>query len=32
LLRYGSQTPAYAKQFRTEEFGIQFVAGLKGTF
>ena len=32
LLRYGSATPAYAQQFRTEEFGIQFVAGVKGTF
>lgn len=32
LLRYGSETPDYARQFRTEEFGIQFVAGVKGTF
>jgi TonB-dependent receptor len=32
LQRYGSATPEYAKQFRTEEFGIQFVAGIKGTF
>jgi iron complex outermembrane receptor protein len=32
LQRFGSETPAYAKQFRTEEFGIQFVAGIKGAF
>src|SRR5690606_25388337 len=32
LERYGSETPAYAKQFRTEEFGIQYVIGIKGTF
>lgn len=32
ILMYGSQTPAYARQNRTEEFGIAIAIGLKGTF
>ena len=31
-LRYGSQTPGYARQFRTQEYGIQFNIGVKGSF
>jgi TonB-dependent receptor len=30
--RYGASTPAYAKQFRTEEFGIPITVGIRGTF
>lgn len=30
--RYGSETPEYAKQFRTQKHGGQFMAGVKGTF
>ena len=32
LLRYGSQTPAYARQFRTTENGAKFTVGIKGSF
>lgn len=32
LLRYGSSTPDYAKQFRTFSFGVQLSAGITGTF
>lgn len=31
-LRYGSQTPDYAKEFNTRHFGAQFSVGVKGTF
>ena len=31
-LVYGSQTPAYARQDRTSEFGVALAVGLKGTF
>ena len=31
-LRYGSETPAYARQFNTREFGVVFALGVKGTF
>jgi iron complex outermembrane recepter protein len=31
-LRYGSETPGYARQFRTQEYGIQFNVGVKGSF
>lgn len=31
-LRYGSNTPAYARQFEEREFGIQLSAGIRGTF
>ena len=30
--RYGSETPEYAKQFRIQQHGAQFMAGVKGTF
>ena len=32
LLRYGPETPAYARQFQETEYGIQFAFGLRGTF
>jgi TonB-dependent receptor len=32
LLRYGAETPFYAKQNRTSEFGIALALGVKGTF
>jgi TonB-dependent receptor len=32
LLRYGDETPAYARQNRTSEFGIALALGIKGTF
>ena len=31
-LRYGSQTPAYARQFNTRNFGAMLSLGVKGTF
>ena len=31
-LRYGSETPAYARQFNTRDFGVVFAFGIKGTF
>ena len=32
LLRYGSDTPAYARQFQRAHYGVQFGLGLKGTY
>ncbi|MBI4622732.1 MAG: TonB-dependent receptor [Verrucomicrobia bacterium] len=32
LMQYGSQTPPYARQRRTEEFGAGFSIGIKGSF
>jgi outer membrane receptor protein involved in Fe transport len=32
LLRYGSQTPAYAKISSTNSYGVQWAFGVKGTF
>jgi TonB-dependent receptor len=32
LLRYGTETPAYARQYQESEFGIQMAIGLRGTF
>jgi TonB-dependent receptor len=32
LLRYGSQTPAYAKISSTNSYGVQWTFGVKGTF
>ena len=32
LLRYGDETPAYARQNRTSEFGIALALGVKGSF
>lgn len=32
LLRYGSQTPEYAKQLRTSEFGVALALGIRGSF
>jgi TonB-dependent receptor len=32
LLRYGTDTPAYARQFQESEFGIQLAIGLRGSF
>ena len=32
LLHYGSQTPAYAQQFRRAEYGVAISVGLKGQF
>ena len=32
LLRYGDETPFYAKQNRTSEFGVAIGVGVKGTF
>jgi iron complex outermembrane receptor protein len=31
-LVYGSQTPAYARQDRTSEFGVAMAVGIKGTY
>ena len=31
-LRYGPQTPAYAKTSTTYSYGVQWAFGLKGTF
>ena len=32
LLRYGSQTPNYAKRSSTNSYGVQWAFGVKGTF
>ena len=32
LLRYGDVTPGYASTFQSEDFGVQFAVGVKGTF
>ncbi|HRE81737.1 MAG TPA: TonB-dependent receptor, partial [Opitutaceae bacterium] len=32
FLRYGDQTPSYAKQYAEQEYGIQMAVGLRGTF
>jgi len=32
LLRYGPETPAYARQNRESEYGIAMAVGLKGSF
>ena len=32
LLRYGSQTPHYAKRSSTNSYGVQWAFGVKGTF
>ena len=32
LLRYGSQTPAYARTFQTLTTGVQWTFGVKGSF
>ena len=32
LLRYGSQTPGYAKRSSTNSYGVQWAFGVKGTF
>jgi iron complex outermembrane recepter protein len=32
LRRYGLETPAYARQIRTSEFGVAMAIGLKGSF
>ena len=32
LVRYGSETPYYARQNRTEEFGAGISLGIKGSF
>jgi len=32
LLRYGSQTPVYARRSSTNSYGVQWAFGLKGTF
>ena len=32
LRRFGSETPAYAKQIRTSEFGVAMAIGVKGSF
>ncbi len=32
LLRYGPQTPAYARQYQETEYGVQLSAGVRGTF
>jgi iron complex outermembrane receptor protein len=32
LLRYGSSTPDYAKQYQRAHYGVQFGLGLKGTY
>jgi hypothetical protein len=31
-LRYGSQTPDYAKVLTSAEYGVQLGAGIKGSF
>jgi outer membrane receptor protein involved in Fe transport len=32
ILRYADETPGYARQNRTSEFGIALALGLKGSF
>jgi len=32
FLRYGNQTPSYAKLYAEQEYGIQMAIGLRGTF
>lgn len=32
ILRYGDNTPAYARQYQEQEFGIQMAIGLRGTW
>jgi outer membrane receptor protein involved in Fe transport len=32
VLRYGSDTPDYARTFSSAEYGVQLGAGIKGTF
>ncbi|MBI5381712.1 MAG: TonB-dependent receptor [Opitutae bacterium] len=32
FLRYGADTPAYARQYAEQEFGIQMAVGLRGSF
>jgi hypothetical protein len=32
LSRYGSETPEYAKRSSTNSYGVQWSAGIKGTF
>jgi TonB-dependent receptor len=32
LLRYGDETPGYARQNRTSEFGVAMALGIKGSF
>jgi iron complex outermembrane receptor protein len=33
VLRYGApSTPAYAQQFNTQDFGVQYAIGVKGSF
>jgi TonB-dependent receptor len=32
VLNYGSQTPTYARQFQTGEFGVGLAVGLRGSF
>ncbi len=32
LLRYGPQTPGYARRYQVTTYGVQLSAGLKGTF
>lgn len=32
ILRYGSSTPGYARQWRRSEFGVALALGVKGTF
>jgi iron complex outermembrane recepter protein len=32
LLRYGPDTPAYARQYQEAEYGIQLAVGIRGTF
>ncbi len=32
IQRYGPTTPSYSRTYRREEFGVQYTAGVKGTF
>lgn len=32
VLRYGSSTPDYARQFRYSNYGVEFAVGIKGSF
>ena len=32
FLRYGDNTPAYARQYQEQEYGIQMAMGIRGTF
>jgi hypothetical protein len=32
ILRYGSTTPGYARQWRRSEYGVALALGVKGTF